>query len=409
MPILTDKDIWKEIVARAELGADSIYLQPLRYEFKRDALFLRVPTDIELPSPVYESLKYAADKMGYTLRVTGQWATMADLQYAVGEISWFWENWIPNEMVTLLAGEPGTGKSHIALWLCKIAAEGLALPDGQVLPPRRTIFVDAEAGQVISKGRCEEMSIPLSNVYIPNLDNDTLAQPDLDNPSHKEQLWNMVEDVKPSLIVIDSMGGIKSGGENRKEEMQPTMLYLTQLVRNRGCGIIIIHHLNKTKREEGEEITMNHLRGSTAIAQFARSILFLSKRPQGVKLWVGKSNIAQVPDALKVVPRQEYVEGKSIIRGFDFEEWQDEIKTTKMDDCQRWILNNLAENAEGYVFNEIKEMAKDEPYTLHMLKDAGAALERKGLIRRTGGKFSIWSILQLPMSENGNGHQNESE
>lgn len=395
----TDQQIWELVIERANLGEEAGYLSYTHHELKRSTLFLRKLQEVEIPVEVVSKLRLAAASLDLRLRLTDKWATMEDLQYAVGDVNWLWKDWIPKEMITLLAGEPGTGKSQLALWFCKVVAEGLAFPDGVRAEPGKVIFVDAEAAQVITKERCINMEIPLDRVYVPNLGNDMLAQPDLNEESHRDQLWNMVQDIEPSLIVIDSMGGIKSGGENRKEEMQPIMLYLTRLVQNRNSAIMVLHHLNKTKREEDEEIALNHLRGSSVIAQFARSVVFISRKPIGTKLWVGKSNIAKLGDPLKVLADIELVEGQSIIRGFDFAPWSEEQKTTKIEECQRWVTMYLANQPDFMAISRQIFEAGDEMWTTRTVKEAGSILERKRLITRSGGKNSIWKLTQLPLRE----------
>lgn len=409
--VLTDKQIWQEVLSRSELSEEELaWLEFTTHEFKRSTIFLRKLQELDIPDELINKLRVSAASLDFHLRLTNKWATMEDLQLAVGDVNWLWKDWIPKEMITLLAGEPGTGKSQLALWFCKLVSEGKAFPTGEANhSASNVIFVDAEAAQVITKERCISMGLPLERIFVPNLGNDMLAQPDLNDETHRNQLWNMVQEVSPKLIVIDSMGGIKSGGENKKEEMQPTMLYLTRLVQNRDCGIMVLHHLNKTKREESEEITLNHLRGSTTIAQFARSVLFLAKKPNGVKLWVGKSNIAKLVSGLQVNPIYDYNGTESVITGFDFEKWQEEVKTTKIDECQMWVISQLA-NVEGNVGQYARQLFEmgDETWTTRTIKEAGAVLERKGLITRSGGKGSIWKLLQLPMPSS-NGHHQEIE
>ncbi len=406
----SEKQLWDAIVSGADLGEDEPYLNFTHHEFQRGNLFLRNLTDLEFPPEIVQKVRLSAASEGYLLTVTGRWATMKDIDLAVGDISWLWKDWLPKDMITLLAAEAGTGKSQLALWLCKCVAEGIPLPDGKRTERNKVIFVDAEAAQVITKERCHNMNISLEDVYVPNLDNNVLAQPDLALETHREQLERMVGDVNPALIVVDSMGGIKSGGENRKEDMQPIMLYLTRLVQNQGCGLLILHHLNKTKREEGEEIALNNLRGSTVIAQFARSVMFMSKKPQGVKLWVGKSNIAKLAEPLKVLARMEHVGEEEVITGFDFEPWEEEKKVTKIEECGSWVVGRLGGIPDHREVSRELFEAGDETWTTRTIKDAGAMLERKGIITRSGGKHSIWSLLQPQlMSHNGNGHSEEDD
>lgn len=409
MRLLSEARLWEHIVNEAGLGEDAAYLSLTHHEFKRGVIFLRKLQEIDIPDEVISRLERSASEYGYRIRVTGKWATMSDLQLAVGNVTWLWKNWIPKEMITMFAGDPGTGKSRLALWFCKLATEGLEWPDGNLAAASNVIYVDAEAAQVITKERCIEMGLPMDKVFVPNLGNDMLSQPDLAEEEHRNQLSNMVEEVQPSLIVIDSMGGIKSGGENKKEEMQPIMLYLTRLVQNRNCSVLVLHHLNKGSLAESEEITLNRLRGSTAISQFSRSVIFISNKPQGTKLWVGKSNVAKLADPLRVDSIVDYVNGESVVRGFEFWPWEEDIKLTKVEECGNWVLRYLSDSDDaGIAARQIFE-AGDETWTVRTVKDAGTILERKGLIRRTGGKNSVWKVLQQPMQlENGKEH-NETE
>lgn len=404
MPYKTEAQQWQDIVADAHLELDEgPLLQFVHYEIKRNVLFIRVWDGLELPPEIVMKITLAAQAQGLRTRLTGKWATMADLDLAVGEISWLWKDWIPREMITMLAGEAGTGKSQLALWFCKVVSEGLYWPDGtQFAVPGKVIFVDAESAQVITKERCINMGINMERVYVPNLGNDMLAQPDLSNKEHKEQIYNMVDELRPDLIVVDSLGGAKSGGENAKEDMQPVMLWLTKLMQNKGCALTVIHHLNKGMREEKEEIALSRLRGSTTIAQFARSVMFIGKKPNGTKLWIGKSNVAKAPEPFSVEMRlQEYMAPDGTfatsVTGFDFARWAEEEKHTKIGDCKRWIMEALEEAPNHSMeASELIELARvDMPFTAHNVKDAGQALEREGKIKRTGGKRSVWSLVRL--------------
>ncbi len=398
------KALWNEIIKDADLGEDAVWLSAISHEFKRSTIFIRNNTDEIVPEEVLVKFSESAKEHGYTVRLTGKWATMADLQVAVGDIKFLWEKYIPRGFITLFAGESKTGKSKVAQWLCKVVTEGLPWPDGSPNHEKgNVIYIDAEGSQILAVHSAADMSIDLDRMIIPDFGGDMLSQIDLNDEEHKRRLVQMIDDIKPSLIIMDSVGGAKSGGENRKEEMQPMMLFLNHLASEYQFALIAIHHLNKTKREEDEEIAINHVRGSTAIIQFSRSVLFLSRKPKGLKFWIGGSNVCNHTEVqpLKAIPiydeRLKDDKPEQYVSGFEFELWEEEQRTTKIEECQNWVMNHLG-TQEGYmnVAKNIFEVG-DETWTTRTIKEAGAILERKGLITRSGGKGSVWRLVQMPM------------
>ena len=415
--VLTDKQIWQEILSRSELSEEELtWLEFTTHEFKRSTIFLRKLQELDIPDELILKLRVSAASLDFHLRLTNKWATMADLRAAVGDVRFLWDKWIPRGFITLLAGESKTGKSKIAQWLCRVVTEGLAWPDGTPNPERgNVIYIDAEGSQILAANSASDMGIDLNKVIIPDLGGDMLSQIDLNDDEHKKKFVEMIEDVKPALVIIDSVGGAKSGGENKKEDMQPMMLFLNHLAQEQQFALIAIHHLNKTKREEAEEIALGHVRGSTAIIQFSRSILFLSRKPKGLRFWIGGSNVTNHTEVqpIRAIPifgerlKEDKVE--KYVESYEFELWEDEVKTTKIDECQIWVISQLA-NVDGNIGQYARELFEmgDETWTTRTIKEAGAILERKGLITRSGGKGSIWKLLQLPMPSS-NGHHQEIE
>ena len=61
------------------------------------------------------------------------------------DVPWLWEDRLPRGMLTLLAGDPGLGKSYIALDLASRISTGRAWPHGEPDPPvGNTILLSSE-------------------------------------------------------------------------------------------------------------------------------------------------------------------------------------------------------------------------------------------------------------------------
>ncbi|SVD48491.1 uncharacterized protein METZ01_LOCUS401345, partial [marine metagenome] len=61
-------------------------------------------------------------------------------------VSWLWEGWLPKGKLVLLDGNPGCGKTTIALDLVARLASGRPLPDGNAVEPVVSLILNPEDG-----------------------------------------------------------------------------------------------------------------------------------------------------------------------------------------------------------------------------------------------------------------------
>ena len=61
-------------------------------------------------------------------------------------LDWLWEGRIPLGKVTILAGDPGLGKSYTSLDIAARVSEGGAWPDGGNAPLGNVVIISAEDG-----------------------------------------------------------------------------------------------------------------------------------------------------------------------------------------------------------------------------------------------------------------------
>ena len=62
------------------------------------------------------------------------------------EVIWIWPGRIPQGKLTILAGDPGLGKSYLSLDLAARISSGNSLPDGTVAPQGTVLLMSAEDG-----------------------------------------------------------------------------------------------------------------------------------------------------------------------------------------------------------------------------------------------------------------------
>lgn len=62
------------------------------------------------------------------------------------EVKWLWKPYIPFEKLTIIQGDPGEGKTTLALRLAAACSSGTALPGMEIAQPFNVIYQTAEDG-----------------------------------------------------------------------------------------------------------------------------------------------------------------------------------------------------------------------------------------------------------------------
>jgi hypothetical protein len=169
--------------------------------------------------------------------------------------------------VTIFAGNPGAGKTTLAYDLAGAVLMGDEFL-GEV-PSRQgsVLFVNCDESyqwgqdKFINRGIAGHVSDDKVTIL---LDWDVSQWSDLETT---------VEDMRPTLLIVDSFNAIHNDpnfDENSAQASQ-TVKKLERLSAKYCVPIVLIHHLGKSKENKG----VNKLRGSTAIAASVSSVLIL--------------------------------------------------------------------------------------------------------------------------------------
>jgi len=253
--------------------------------------------------------EYTAAAMGQALPEAApgdpetQPATWADVKNLISGVSWLWDGWIANGVLTILAGESGAGKSTLALRICQsIIMPGVKFPDGAPYTGDlgRVLWVECEAAEALNIQRAERCGIPLDAIITPF--SSQFIQTNLDDPNHQAAITTAASRPDVKIIVIDSLRGAHRGDED-KSGMYSISLYLAGLARDTNKPVIATHHLRKKSLLDGE-LTLDRVRGSSAIVQTARLVMGLEapnqEQPETKRLSILKSNLAAKPKPIGV-------------------------------------------------------------------------------------------------------------
>lgn len=200
---------------------------------------------------------------------------------------WHWAEWIPGRTVTLMTSDGGGGKTTLALQLAvATVAEERWLGRG----PRTgsVIYLSAEDDLNELHRRLDEICVSLGlelgrlhDLYLWALaDQDPVLAVEGEDGQVKvtarfAELEVKVRDIKPALIVLDSLADVFGGNENVRSQARQFVGRLRQLAMMAGGAVLVLSHPSLSGISSGSGTS-----GSTAWSNSVRSRIYLS-RPEG--------------------------------------------------------------------------------------------------------------------------------
>lgn len=323
------------------------------------------------------------------------------------KIRWICTGRLAEGKITVLDGDPGLGKSTIALdWTARITT-GRPLPgmdgwmdDAPSRIPRGVVLLSAEDGESDTiRPRLDAAGADTRRVAILKMA-DTEGNEFL--PTLGKHLWAIeqtIEAMNASLLIVDPLMSYLDAevNANRDQDVRRVLSPVASMAERTGCAVIVLRHLNKAAGMSG----LYRGGGSIGIIGAARVGLLAHKdnddaTGQRRLLMVQKCNIG--PEALTLVYRVVGVEGSDSSRI----EWLGESSITAASvmgqpidpvdredasDAELW-LRDILEGAAMSSNDVYKEGAK-AGYSQRTLKRAKSSLGVKA-VKQGYGKEGSW-------------------
>jgi len=300
-------------------------------------------------------------------------------------VHWLWPGFVPLGKLTLLAGDPGLGKSFITLDLAARVSRGL-LPkpgtEGGDGGPQHVIVCSAEDDPADTiRPRLEAMDADLSRVHcVESVRFEKLPQKKNHPLVLQRDLAAIADAVKINgrvrLIIIDPITAYMGDADgNSNTEVRAILGELSRLAAWSGAAVLCVTHLNK---DSGAKRAVYRAMGSLAFTAAARVVLLVAPHPDDPGrrvLATIKSNIAAERQGLVYRlshQRLEWLDEPLPYSANELEMPELAEKSSSMADACAWLTDALAGGA--LPAGEIRRLAEADEQSWRAVEKAKARL-----------------------------------
>jgi hypothetical protein len=324
------------------------------------------------------------------------------------QVRWLWPGRIPLGKVTVLDGDPGTGKSTLTLTIAAKVTTGSPFPDGTRPERADAILLSAEddIGDTI-RPRLEAAGADLNRCWVLP---DVQPEPDKpprppELPADLEALEGMVKDKQAALVVIDPIAAFLSGTVNMHydQDVRRALAPLAYMAARTSAAVVIVRHMNKGTG--GSALYRGS--GSIGIVGAARAGLLVAPDPDDEDrriLAMSKTNLAKKLGSLayRIIEDEQYGvarvkwDGASSLTANDLVRPRvDEDEAPALAEAVRVLKEILADGplAAGNIKKQAATAGVAER-TLHRARQAlGVTTRRQGFGQ---GGYYVWSMPADP-------------
>jgi Bifunctional DNA primase/polymerase, N-terminal/AAA domain/Primase C terminal 1 (PriCT-1) len=215
-------------------------------------------------------------------------------------IHWLWEPYIPLKMLTLLSGDPGVGKTALAMAVAASLTRGEGIVSSKPAAPSNVLYLTNEnSPEHVLRPRFDALGGDSTRFFLlrglVNADESTGAITLVET----EQLGEVIRSRDIRLVVIDPLQSFLGADvdAHRANQTRPVMDGLIMLAGRTDCAIVITRHFSKGVGGSALYRGM----GSIDITGAARSELIVATDPENPNRAImahSKSNLGKIGPSL---------------------------------------------------------------------------------------------------------------
>ncbi|WP_201358647.1 AAA family ATPase [Mycobacterium paraintracellulare] len=193
------------------------------------------------------------------------------------QVSWLWPGRVPLGKLVTLDGDPGLGKSTLALTMAATITRGGHWPDGTRCDhPGGVLVMSAEDGLADTiRPRLDAAGADVTRVH--SVNGRRLTDMELEPLwlSESGVLRDAIEKTSARLLIIDVLMAYLSGDAHKDQDVRRILGPLARVADETACTMLLLRHLNKAKGSD----PLYRGGGSIGIVGAARSGLLVAPDP----------------------------------------------------------------------------------------------------------------------------------
>jgi len=210
-------------------------------------------------------------------------------------VDWLWRPWLPRGKLVILDGNPGCGKSTVALDIAARVTTGAAMPTGEADEVAQVAVLNAEdATDDTVRPRLDAAGADCDRVFVWDWRSDPLSF-----PGQAAWLHDRITEHGIRLVVLDTLTSFLGGtiDSHRDQDVRSALIPVVDVAGETGATVLAIRHLNKNSQVAAIHRGM----GSVAFGALARSVLLAGEHPDGDGFVLSpvKGNLAAAPKSLR--------------------------------------------------------------------------------------------------------------
>lgn len=225
---------------------------------------------IALARPELEALEQALPEQHLRPKIV----CMAEVKALA--VEWLWPGYVPRGLLTMLEGDPGVGKSQLALFVVAAVSIGGELPGHSRVQPGTSLICTAEDSLAhVVRQRLDALGADPTRIHavegVVTASGD--ESPLVLTPDGLTVLDRAIIEYQPDLVLVDPIV-LYLGADvdmHRANQVRAVLGPLASMAGRHGCAMWINRHLNKS----GGTNPIYRGQGSVDFAAAARSILLM--------------------------------------------------------------------------------------------------------------------------------------
>lgn len=213
-------------------------------------------------------------------------------------LEWLWEGRIPKGKLSVVAGDPGLGKSYLTLYMAAVLSRGGEWPDGSRAARENVLIVSAEDDPADTiRPRLDKLGADPGHIWL--IDGVKNDGPEIMRPFSLRMdlalLQEAITDTSAGMVIVDPLNAFLGGIDSHKAaEVRGVLSPLAHVAGETRASLVCVHHLNKGTSANA----LYRASGSLDFVAAARIVHGVAPDPdiEGRRVFVPvKCNIAGMP------------------------------------------------------------------------------------------------------------------